>query len=60
MAPCYKATDRPNPQVRAGRTRNPPGQILAHSEQYVDKQSAKEAIDSIKKEAASATTQDES
>ena len=36
------------------------GKILAHSEQYVDKRSAHEAIDLIKSEAASATTEDES
>ena len=36
------------------------GKILAHSEQYVDKRSAQEAIDSIKSNAASATAEDES
>ncbi len=36
------------------------GQILAHSEQYVDKRSAQQAIDSIKSHAAGATTEDES
>jgi uncharacterized protein YegP (UPF0339 family) len=36
------------------------GQILASSEQYVAKQSAKDAIDSIKKGAAGADTDDQS
>ncbi len=36
------------------------GQILASSEQYVAKQSAKEAIDSIQRNAAGATVVDES
>lgn len=36
------------------------GQTLASSEQYVAKQSAKDAIASIKANAASATTEDES
>ena len=36
------------------------GQVLASSEQYVAKQSAKEAIDSIKRNAANATVDDES
>ena len=36
------------------------GQTLAHSEQYVAKQSAKEAIDSIKRNAGGADVDDES
>ena len=36
------------------------GKILAHSEQYVDKQSAREAVDLIKAGAAGATTEEES
>ena len=35
------------------------GQILASSEQYVAKQSAKDAIDSIKRGAADAAVEDE-
>jgi uncharacterized protein YegP (UPF0339 family) len=35
------------------------GQILANSEQYVDKQSAKGAIDSIKRDAADANVDDD-
>ena len=36
------------------------GQVLASSEQYTRKQSAQEAIDSIKRNAANATVDDES
>ncbi len=35
------------------------GQVLASSEQYVAKQSAKDAIDSIKRSAAGATVEDD-
>jgi uncharacterized protein YegP (UPF0339 family) len=36
------------------------GQIMASSEQYVAKQSARDAIDSIKRGAADASVEDES
>jgi len=35
------------------------GQTLAHSEQYVAKQSARDAIDSIKRSAADAAVQED-